>query len=404
MQESRYHKYNKLTSFSKVNYICMNARRLNDNYALTYAMNYAKDYNIEIDYLLINLPLNERYNTIQAELLNKHNNEFTNNELGFKPINNLLEFIKAHDDELIVIDMPYYYDEYHLLAKYSNIIMVDNNTYFPLGLVLDKCAYNKYQYVLKINKQATNYRVANDLYSSANITSFEQEALVVLDKFITENLKNYHLSNDPTKNYTSRLSMYLHFGFISPQKIVEVLNNYTNKYPELMDNASQFFDQVIYFRELAHNFTFYNSQYASLESIPNWAKVTISEHLSDNREYLYDINDYLSFNTHDIYFNESMKLLVNEHYIPNYMRMYWGKKIIEWSSSYVEAFNTLLKLNNDYMLDGYDPNGYVGVLWCFGLHDRAWKERPILGKLRYMNSNGLERKFNMEDYKYKKTT
>ena len=130
----------------------------------------------------------------------------------------------------------------------------------------------------------------------------------------------------------------------------------------------------------------------------SWAYLTMDIHRLDEREYLYTVEDYISFNTHDVYFNAAMKEMVHLGAMHGYMRMYWGKKIIEWSSSYQKAYEIMITLNNYYFLDGNTPNGYAGVAWCFGKHDRAWTNRSIFGKLRYMNLNGLERKFDIQNY------
>jgi deoxyribodipyrimidine photo-lyase len=124
----------------------------------------------------------------------------------------------------------------------------------------------------------------------------------------------------------------------------------------------------------------------------------MNTHLLDERDYIYTIDDYLAFATHDPYFNAAMKQMVMTGYMHNYMRMYWAKKIIEWSHTYQEAYHIIKSLNDTYFLDGRDANGYTGIAWCFGRHDRAWTERDIFGKLRYMNANGLKRKFDIESY------
>jgi deoxyribodipyrimidine photo-lyase len=124
----------------------------------------------------------------------------------------------------------------------------------------------------------------------------------------------------------------------------------------------------------------------------------MNQHLKDKRLYIYTKEDYINFNTHDPYFNAAMIEMIYTGRMHSYMRMYWCKKIIEWSKDYQEAYEIAIELNNYYFIDGFTPNGYCGVAWCFGKHDRAWTERPIFGKLRYMNDNGLKRKFNIEDY------
>jgi deoxyribodipyrimidine photo-lyase len=160
-----------------------------------------------------------------------------------------------------------------------------------------------------------------------------------------------------------------------------------------------FIIELIVRRELAYNFVYYNPTYDEFKYMTyDWAYMTMEKHLKDEREYLYTKEDYLSFKTHDPYFNAAMKEMVYLGKMHSYMRMYWCKKIIEWSKTYEEAFKTAIELNNYYFTDGLTPNGYCGVAWCFGKHDRAWTERDIFGKLRYMNANGLKRKFAIDDY------
>ena len=146
------------------------------------------------------------------------------------------------------------------------------------------------------------------------------------------------------------------------------------------------------------NFVFYNENYDSLDGLPKWAKTTLEEHEKDPREYLYTLEELDNAETHDPYWNaaqEEMKLTGKMH---GYMRMYWGKKILEWSETPEDALKNALFLNDKYELDGRDPNGFTGVAWCLGKHDRPWKERSIFGKTRYMNAKGLKRKFDADGY------
>ena len=132
--------------------------------------------------------------------------------------------------------------------------------------------------------------------------------------------------------------------------------------------------------------------------MPVWALKTLNEHGKDEREYAYRLSDFENGQTHDEYWNAAQNEMLRSGYMHGYMRMYWGKKILEWSNNFKDAHNITLKLNNKYQLDGRSPSGYVGVSWCYGLHDRGWKEREIFGKIRYMNMNGLDRKFDMARY------
>ncbi len=225
------------------------------------------------------------------------------------------------------------------------------------------------------------------------MTKAENDAFQVLNDFIDNKLSNYHLQNDPSYEYTSLLSAYLKFGFISP---VTIYNQLIDK---RSDNVDSFLEELIVRRELAYNFVYYNPTYDDFKYITyDWAYNTMNRHLNDERTYIYSKEDYINFRTHAQYFNAAMKEMLYLGKMNSYMRMYWCKKIIEWSKTYEEAYQIAIELNNYYFLDGLTPNGYGGVAWCFGKHDRAWTERPIFGKLRYMNSKSLERKFNIEDY------
>jgi deoxyribodipyrimidine photo-lyase len=159
-----------------------------------------------------------------------------------------------------------------------------------------------------------------------------------------------------------------------------------------------FLEQLVVRRELAVNFTWYNPLHDSYDGLPAWALRSLGEHDSDPRPYRYGFGDLLAARTHDPYWNAAQRELVHRGTMHGYMRMYWGKKILEWSSAPRMAFDTALLLNDTYQVDGRDPNGYAGVAWCFGKHDRPWVERPVFGNIRYMNDNGLRRKFDMDRY------
>ncbi len=151
-------------------------------------------------------------------------------------------------------------------------------------------------------------------------------------------------------------------------------------------------------RELAFNFTWYDSAYDRLECLPRWARESLEVHEADMREPEYSLAQLEAADTYDPYWNAAQKELVTTGKMHGYLRMYWGKKILEWAPTVREAFQWALSLNNRYALDGRDPNSYAGIAWCFGKHDRAWTERKIFGKVRYMNDRGLERKFKIAEY------
>ncbi len=222
------------------------------------------------------------------------------------------------------------------------------------------------------------------------------QALKRFDGFIRQRLKYYDQhSNQPQTNDISHMSPYLHFGQISPLYLALKLSRAPDSLKAVKD---AYIEQLIVRRELAMNFAFYTSRYDGYACIPGWARKTLADHEHDTREYLYSRRQLENAATHDPYWNASMLEMKHTGFMHNYMRMYWGKKILEWSQTPQQAFRTTLALNNKYFLDGRDPNSYTGVAWIYGVHDRAWTERPIFGKTRYMAASGLERKCDIVAY------
>jgi deoxyribodipyrimidine photo-lyase len=159
-----------------------------------------------------------------------------------------------------------------------------------------------------------------------------------------------------------------------------------------------FLEELIVRRELSFNFVHYNRAYDRFEGLPEWCRTTLLEHAQNPRPYIYSRAELEAAATHDPYWNAAQKEMVLTGKMHSYMRMYWGKKILEWSASPREAFRTALALNNAYELDGRDANGFAGVAWCFGKHDRPWARRPVFGTIRTMNAAGLRRKFDPDAY------
>jgi deoxyribodipyrimidine photo-lyase len=222
------------------------------------------------------------------------------------------------------------------------------------------------------------------------------EARRRLDAFIRDKLSGYADGrNEPADWHSSLLSPYLHFGQISPIEIALAARDARVGNP---DDRASLLEELIVRRELSANFVYFSRRYASYGCLPTWAAKSLEEHARDERPTVYRRSKLEAAETADPYWNAAMREMVHTGFMQNYMRMYWGKKILEWSPTPATAFRRALYLNNRYFLDGRDPNSYAGVAWCFGLHDRAWTERPIFGKIRYMNDRGLERKFDMERY------
>ena len=230
------------------------------------------------------------------------------------------------------------------------------------------------------------------------LKSGEREAYKTLHNFIENRLDSYAtLKNDPTESVLSNLSPYIHFGQLSAQRIAWDVMKASNISKEAKD---VFIEELIVRRELAENFCYYNEKYDQVEGFHPWAQESLSKHLIDKREYVYSLEEFEKAKTHDELWNAAQLEMVLTGKMHGYMRMYWAKKILEWTESPAEAQNIAIKLNDKYELDGRDPNGYVGIAWSVGgVHDRPWgPERPIFGLVRYMNYAGAKRKFKVQKY------
>jgi deoxyribodipyrimidine photo-lyase len=216
-----------------------------------------------------------------------------------------------------------------------------------------------------------------------------------LNHFVQNILPHYDKTQkEPSVDGVSRLSPYLHFGFISIQEVVAAVEK--AKAPKVAKEP--FLEQVIVRRELSFNFTRHNPHYDSLQSLPDWAQQTMRDHADDPRPELLDAEKIEAAETYVELWNAAQRELLVTGHLHNYVRMLWGKRVIEWQRSYEMAFELLVHLNNKYALDGRDPNSYAGILWCFGKHDRPWFDRPIFGTMRYMTSKSMAKKFNARRY------
>ncbi len=224
----------------------------------------------------------------------------------------------------------------------------------------------------------------------------ETEGRKALKNFINKRLSLYSEErNDPNAKAQSELSPYFHFGQVAPQRAAwEVQKNRVH-----LNSQESFLEELIVRRELADNYCFYNAHYDRFEGFPTWAQKTLNDHRKDKRDFLYSLKEWEQSKTHDELWNAAQNEMTVTGKMHGYMRMYWAKKILEWRSSPEEALKTAIYLNDKYELDGRDPNGYVGVAWSIGgVHDRAWFERAVYGKVRYMNANGCRSKFDVDRY------
>jgi deoxyribodipyrimidine photo-lyase len=232
---------------------------------------------------------------------------------------------------------------------------------------------------------------------ATHIHGGSSQAQKILRQFIARRLRGYaKLRNRPEASNTSRLSPYLHFGQIGPQTIARSVMR--SRAPA--EDREAFLEELIVRRELAVNFVRYNSHYDRLEGCEPWALKTLRAHARDKRVCLYTAAQFERAETHDPLWNAAQRQMVRSGWMHGYLRMYWAKKILEWSPSAAEAFRVAVWLNDRYELDGRDPNGYAGVAWAIGgKHDRAWgPERPIYGMVRYMSYQSTRRKFASATY------
>ena len=223
------------------------------------------------------------------------------------------------------------------------------------------------------------------------------QALKTLDSFISQRLSGYDRDrNDPNKHALSCLSPYLHFGQICSQTAALRIKQDTKA---SLESRDAFLEELIVRKELSDNYCHYNPDYDNFEGLPDWGKKTLVRHLSDQRPYLYSLEEFEQGRTHDPLWNAAQIEMTATGKMHGYMRMYWAKKILEWTRNPDEAIAWAIYLNDRYELDGRDPNGYTGILWSMGgLHDRPWKEREVFGTVRYMSYNGCKRKFDVDEY------
>ncbi len=231
---------------------------------------------------------------------------------------------------------------------------------------------------------------------SVSFTGGRLAAEKSLHSFLNRRFSRYGSErNSPVNHATSGLSPYLHFGQISALEVALAAEGYAE---ERKLPAAEFLEELIVRRELAFNFTRFCDRPDTLDPLPEWVHLTMRKHANDRRDHLYTPEQFEWARTHDPLWNACQKEMLLRGKIHGYYRMYWGKKIIEWSPSYEQAQFTMLHIHDKYALDGRDPNTYTSILWCFGLHDRPWGERAVFGTIRYMGYDGMKRKTDVPGY------
>ena len=413
-------------------------QRVSDNWALIAAYEFAAKYNMSLKvvfFLTKNLLGNElrRFHFLINGLVETNEKlRLLNIEFILKiaePENELPKLIEEYSVAALFTDQNPLKNKQQIINKINESIdipfaEVDAHNIIPIWQTSNKQEFGARTIRLKINRLLDDYLTefpkiepqasTNNQFCEINVEDLlhklnldlsvqpiswikpgETAAFNFLKDFVEHKLSNYSLlRNDPTKEYISNLSIHLHFGHISAQRIALILRKFNND-----ENASAFLEEMIVRRELSDNFVYYNKNYDNFNGFPNWAKISLNIHRIDKRDYIYSISQFEKAETHDELWNAAQNELLSNGKMHGYMRMYWAKKILEWTKSPEDAQNIAIYLNDKYALDGIDPNGFTGIAWSIGgIHDRAWFEKPIFGKVRYMNFNGAKRKFDVQKY------
>lgn len=444
IQASRIHDLNHLPPSSGifVLYWMQQSQRAEYNHALEYAIEQA---NIQGRPILVLFALtddypeaNLRHYTFMLEGLKETKQQLVSRGIQMvvrygDPVQVVLDL--GRNASMIICDRGYLSHQRGWRQKIAKkaacrVVQVETDAIVPIQEVSDKAEYAAYTIRPKIHRQLDMYlkelvpKIVSQSSLSIPVTGLELDNIqTVLDqldidrsvpavpkffkggtsqakarfKYFLENCFQRYVAhrNQPKTLDVSFMGPYLHFGQVSSLYLALKIKSCQDSFEEAKES---YLEELIVRRELAMNFVYFNPAYDSLACLPNWAKKSLDEHKKDAREFLYSKYVLENGQTHDIYWNAAMREMKISGFMHNYMRMYWGKKILEWSETPEKAYQTLTAINNEYFLDGRDPNSYAGIGWIFGLHDRAWFERPVFGKVRYMTASGLERKCDIKGY------
>ena len=374
-------------------YLCEREIRARDNFALQFAIQKSKELNLPLK--IIHPKIHYNYEPKQKFIdsqINQAQKMFQTQNLDFEITDKTpSEIIRKIKPSILIIDFnPILRREYLKNADFK-IYEIDGHNIIPARFVSQKQEYNAATFRRKIY-----YNIYPFLTEFENLTTEKVEADKVLDDFIENKLPYYaEFKNNPSKNVLSGLSKYLNLGFISSQRVVlEVIKSDVSN-----ENKEAFLEELIIRKELADNFCLYTKSFKNFSGIPEWAKTSLKSHKSDLRPYLYSLKDLENTQTHDILWNSTQVQLKKEGTIHGYLRMYWAKKIFEWTVSPEFALKTAIYLNDKYAYDAPSSNGYVGILWALsGLHDRAFADFSVTGKIRRMTYNSIKTKYDLSEY------
>ena len=384
---------NKPIRNGEIIYLCEREIRVKDNFALQFAFQKSEELNLPLK--IIHPKINYDYQQKQEFIDNQIEQvktQFRNIGLDFEIIEKTpQEIIKNINPAILIIDFNPILKRDYLKKADFKIFEIDGHNIVPARFISDKQEYSASTIRRKIY-----YNVYPFLTEFVNLTSDKIEADLVLEDFIKNKLQYYSENkNNPSLNVTSGLSKYLNLGFIASQRVaLEILKSGVSDI-----NKETFLEELIIRKELTDNFCLYSKSFKDFSDIPNWAKISFDNHKYDIRPYIYSLEMLEKAKTHDKLWNATQTQLIKEGTIHGYLRMYWAKKILEWMSTADEALKVAIYLNDKYAYDAPSANGYVGILWAIGgLHDRAFADYPVTGKIRRMTYDSMKRKYDLSNY------
>lgn len=304
---------------------------------------------------------------------------------------NMIEFLKVNTACVVPVDETSLKLEYaaktirpKIMSKYKSYLL----NFYPIQIHPQSINIESFNQI-----QFNNFFTQNKLeeLSLSKLIPGEDAANAQLQHFIEHGLKNYANRNEYDSQGQSYLSAYLHFGMLSPLKMIRDVENSQH------ENAPLFVEEALVRRELAENYCYYCKDYDSIKGAWTWAQNTLNQHINDPREYTYTLEKFEKAETHDDLWNFCQMKIVTDGYLHSYLRMYWAKMVLYWTKTPQDAIDLLIHLNDKYMLDGRDPNGYTGIMWSVAaVHDRPWFDRPVIGLVRAMGKDGTLKKSKLK--------
>jgi deoxyribodipyrimidine photo-lyase len=426
-------------------YVMAREQRVSDNWALLYALEEANKKQVPLVVLFALAPMfshgSARHNEWMVQSLQEVADDLKKYDIPFfVRLGDWIDTIPGFAKELNISKVVFDFNPLPpvrawrqavagALSSVAEVVMVDARNIVPCWWASPKAEFAAYTFRPKVTRCLADFLVEFPKVSQPDklftrpvpaidweaIQAFRQcdynevipkiytpgnrAGMSMLHEFVATRLSGYaHRRNDPNEAGISNLSPYLRWGNISSARVALTVR--ASEAPS--EDKQAFLEELIVRRELADNYVYYTKYPTQVSSAHPWAQATLQEHVKDPREYTYTYEMFRDAKTHDSLWNAAQLQMVHEGKMHGFLRMYWAKKILEWSTDPQTAVDIALRLNDHYQLDGRDSNGVVGVMWSIaGVHDRAWTERPVFGKIRYMNYNGCKRKFNVAAFEQK---